>query len=250
MPSPRPDDPTVPDLVLAFKRHAQGHYRRPDGTTTNEVNEYRHACPPLLRLYADSPAAGFGPLALSAVRDAMVGLGWCRTRVNRQVGRVKRVFRWDVGRELVPAAEEAGLHRDRGGCRWLDGGDGDDRLKGDGGHDVLLGGAGADRIVGNADDILIAGATPFDASPAALCAAIDEWTRADKTAEQRVDHLRNGTGYNGSVRLDASSLFSDADADVLTGGSGYDWFVFDSVRDRVTDLNDEAYTDDLPFVDG
>ena len=33
----------------------------------------------------------------------MVELGWCRNRVNKQVGRVKRVFKWAVGVELVPA---------------------------------------------------------------------------------------------------------------------------------------------------
>src|SRR5262249_4112891 len=30
--------------------------------------------------------------------------GWCRTRVNKQVGRLKRVFRWAVGQELLPVA--------------------------------------------------------------------------------------------------------------------------------------------------
>jgi Ca2+-binding RTX toxin-like protein len=147
------------------------------------------------------------------------------------------------------------------------GGDGDDRLKGGGGHDVLLGeggadllvggsgrdlligGVGADRLVGNADDdILIAGWTLFDADPSALCAVMCEWTRTDKTAADRVSNLRNETGHNVLVRLDSGTLFSVADADVLTGSSGYDWFVFDSSRDRVTDLSDPAFGDDLGFI--
>jgi hypothetical protein len=41
---------------------------------------------------------------------------------------------------------------------------------------------------------------------------------------------------------------NDTDADVLTGSSGCDWFLFDPTRDRVTDLHDEAFADDLPFI--
>jgi integrase len=32
----------------------------------------------------------------------MVEIGWCRRRLNKQVRRVKRVFRWGVARNLVP----------------------------------------------------------------------------------------------------------------------------------------------------
>jgi hypothetical protein len=34
----------------------------------------------------------------------MIDLGWCRTRVNKQVGRVRRAFKWAASQELVPAA--------------------------------------------------------------------------------------------------------------------------------------------------
>ena len=102
----------------------------------------------------------------------------------------------------------------------------------------------------NADDVLIAGATLFDADPAALCAVMCEWTRTNRMVEERVTNLRTGTGHNGAVRLDAATLANETDADVLTGSSGYDWFVFDAARDRVTDLHDEAFSDDLPFIDG
>ena len=35
-----------------------------------------------------------------------------------------------------------------------------------------------------------------------------------------------------------------------TGSSGFDWFLFDDTRDRATDLHDEAFTNDLPFITG
>jgi len=32
---------SVNELLLAFMRYAEHHYRRPDGSPTNEINEYR-----------------------------------------------------------------------------------------------------------------------------------------------------------------------------------------------------------------
>ena len=88
----------------------------------------------------------------------------------------------------------------------------------------------------------------FETSYENLCAIMDEWTRTDKTATERVDNLRNGGGLNGSVRLDESSLLNDTDADVLTSSPGYDWFIFDAMLDRASDLNDETFTNDLEFI--
>ena len=38
----------------------------------------------------------FGPLGLKAVRQKMIEKGWCRTHINHQVNRVRRMFRWGV----------------------------------------------------------------------------------------------------------------------------------------------------------
>jgi ELWxxDGT repeat protein len=135
------------------------------------------------------------------------------------------------------------------GSDVLLGGSGNDLIVGGGGRDLLIGGDGADRIVGNGeDDILIADWSVHESSPAALSAIMDEWTRSDRTYLQRIDSLRFGTGLNGSVILDNTTIFADDDADVLTGSSGNDWFIFDHVRDRVTDLNDEVFLNDLAFI--
>jgi hypothetical protein len=37
---------------------------------------------------------------------------------------------------------------------------------------------------------------------------------------------------------------------LATGGPSCDWFLFDANRDRVTDLSDEAFLNDLPFING
>jgi parallel beta-helix repeat protein len=157
---------------------------------------------------------------------------------------------------------------------WLNGGDGNDRLKGGAGNDVLLGGAGddflsggdgrdlliggagADRILGNADDdILIAGTTDFDANEAALGLIMLEWTRADATFAVRVGHLQSGGGLNAGYLLTDNTVHDDLAADVLTGSSGSDWFLFNrdgdgGVKDKATDLStfESSYAEDIDWL--
>ncbi|MCC6798277.1 MAG: tyrosine-type recombinase/integrase [Candidatus Hydrogenedentes bacterium] len=81
---------------------------------TGEVAACRAAVVPLRELFGDSPAALFGPVALKGVRERMIGLGWVRSSVNKQCGRVKRCFGWGVENELVPAGVLEGLRAVRG----------------------------------------------------------------------------------------------------------------------------------------
>lgn len=123
---PPPLDPSVNQVLLAFLTHASSHYRRPDTTPTGEVKEFKLSVRPVRLLYGTTPARAFGPLALKAVRDWMVGRGLCRTLVNRRVGRIKHVFKWAASEELVPAAVHAalatvaGLRRGRTAARESD----------------------------------------------------------------------------------------------------------------------------------
>lgn len=101
-----PDDPssgiTVAQLVNRFRTHAETYYRRADGTPTSELNVYRSACRPLVRLYGSTPAADFGPKALKAVRQQMIDAGHGRVSINKKVRRIVRVFKWAVAEELIP----------------------------------------------------------------------------------------------------------------------------------------------------
>src|SRR5262249_23722274 len=65
-------DLTINELIKAFWPHVEKHYRRPDGTQTNEVNDYKLSLRPLKHLYGDDAAKDFGPLALKAVRELLV----------------------------------------------------------------------------------------------------------------------------------------------------------------------------------
>lgn len=55
----------------------------------------------LLALYADIPACDFSPMKLKAVRQRMVEAKWSRRHVNKQVGRLKHLWKWAAENELV-----------------------------------------------------------------------------------------------------------------------------------------------------
>lgn len=100
-----------------------------------------------------------------------------------------------------------------------------DNLTGGAGRDILIGGRGGDNLTGNGgDDLLIAGTTLYETNLAGLCAITNEWLRTDRTYSQRVSHLLNGGGLNGTTRLNATTVFDDAVGDNLTGNAGTDWF--------------------------
>jgi integrase len=102
-------DLSVNELILAFWKHAEEHYRQPDGTPTNELNDFRLSLKPLRELYGHTVAREFGPLALKAVRQKMIEARLCRGVINQRVGRIRRMFRWAVENELVTATVLHGL---------------------------------------------------------------------------------------------------------------------------------------------
>ncbi|MGA2498396.1 MAG: recombinase XerD [Tepidisphaeraceae bacterium] len=100
---------TITELVAAFWTHAENYYRNQDSESTSELSCYREALTPLRRLYGHTQAAEFGPLALKAVRQAMIDANLCRTNINHRIGRIKRVFKWGTENELVPPEVFHGL---------------------------------------------------------------------------------------------------------------------------------------------
>lgn len=100
--------PTVSELILAYWTFAESYYQQ-DGKPTKELACMRDAIRPLRKLYGSTPAHQFGPKALKAVRAAMIESGWCRNLINNRVNRIRRVFKWAVAEELVPASILHGL---------------------------------------------------------------------------------------------------------------------------------------------
>jgi len=112
----------VNQLIVAYLRYAQVYYRK-DGQLTSEYTAIVHALRHVKRLYGRSNVTRFGPIALQTVMQEFVVAGWARRTVNKQAGRVKRMFRWALSRELIPAnvshalSSVAGLRKGRTAAR-------------------------------------------------------------------------------------------------------------------------------------
>jgi hypothetical protein len=113
-------------------------------------------------------------------------------------------------------------------------------LRGGTGRNLIIGGAGADQLFGGGgDNIQIGGTTAYDQDLTALAALMKEFTRTDLNFHQRVDHLMNGTGLNGSYVLNTDpsagpvTVFDDGVADVLNAGGALDWFFVHKKEDVI-----------------
>jgi integrase len=95
---------SVNELYVRFLEHAATHYRRPDGSFTGEVAEYKLACRLVRELYGTIAADRFTTVALKAVRARMIDADWSRNVVNARINRIRHVFKWGVSEGLVPIA--------------------------------------------------------------------------------------------------------------------------------------------------
>lgn len=118
-------DLTLNELMLAYVRHAETYYVK-NGAPTSETETIKLALR-FMKPWGATLAREFGPLALRAVRDAMVAHpvtrtikvkdeitgetreekkivanGLSRGTVNRQIARIKGMFKWGAGQELIP----------------------------------------------------------------------------------------------------------------------------------------------------
>jgi len=92
---------TLNELFVGYLEHAERHYRGPDGKLTGEFALIKNVCRHARDLYGLTAATDFGPLALRAVREKFIGLGWCRKTVNQQIERLRRMFKWAASVELI-----------------------------------------------------------------------------------------------------------------------------------------------------
>lgn len=101
-PSPGGLDLTISELMVAYwDKHVTVYYSK-NGRPTSEVDNVRQALRFLRRLFGSTRTREFGPQALKLVRQAMVEAGRRRTLINKDVNRVRGMFRWAVEHELLP----------------------------------------------------------------------------------------------------------------------------------------------------
>ncbi len=105
-------DLTLNELMTRFMLHAEIYYRRPDGTPTYEVRDFKLSFRPLKLLYGDIPARDFNAPKLKSVRNLLIK-GYTHPKhgpqpalsrkvVNQRIGRIKKLFAWGVEECLVP----------------------------------------------------------------------------------------------------------------------------------------------------
>ena len=98
----KPATITVKEVLSRFWTHAEQYYRTETDGRVKELEQFRLAVRPLKDLYAETRAAEFGPRAVKTVRKRMIEMGWCRPYINKQMNRIRHVFKWAAGDELVP----------------------------------------------------------------------------------------------------------------------------------------------------
>jgi integrase len=97
LPTPPSQQPTMTilHLLAPYWRWAQQRY------TAAEVDTIKSALRVVEQLYGSQPATAFGPNAIRAVRAEMIRRGWTRRQINRQISRVRALFRWAASHELL-----------------------------------------------------------------------------------------------------------------------------------------------------
>lgn len=103
LPEPSGNGLTISELMLRFWFHAEKYYRKPNGQPTSELSCIREALRRLRGLHGSTIAGAFGPKQLKAVRQLMIDQELSRKTINNHIGRIKRMFKWGVAEELVPA---------------------------------------------------------------------------------------------------------------------------------------------------
>jgi hypothetical protein len=110
-----------------------------------------------------------------------------------------------------------------------------------GGRNLLIGGVRSDSLsAGSAGDILIGGATGYDANNTALMSLLAEWQSGDDylTPFNRPQGKQKG-GLTGSSKLVwGSTVKDDSFPDTLSGSTaGLDWFFANPAQDTLNYLN-------------
>lgn len=117
----------------------------------------------------------------------------------------------------------------------LIGGAGNDSIKGGKGRNLIVGGAGADKLTGGKlDDLLVAGHITL--TEVDLAGLFAEWV-ANRSFVQRVNNLMGVGGppmFNAAYLIVNNTVSDDDDQDSINGGKGLDWLLASTSSDKVS----------------
>jgi integrase len=94
---------TINELIVLYLELAESYYRK-DGAPTTQVDRIRAALRFVHVAYGRLEPAEFGPLKLTACREAMIAAGLSRKTCNAYVGEIRAMFKWGNACELLDVA--------------------------------------------------------------------------------------------------------------------------------------------------
>ena len=95
-------DPAVITVVEVIVRYLPWLAKQYKPVSQSHVEAAKGALKLLRGTFAHLAADEFSVRHLMQLRDAMIAKGWCRIYVNRQIDRVRDLFRWATETELIP----------------------------------------------------------------------------------------------------------------------------------------------------
>jgi len=96
---PPGSDIEIVELCGAYWQHAEQYYASSPGS----LDRIKVALRILKRTHSTTPVGEFGSLALQAIQHDLASQGKARTYVNHLCNVIRRVFKWGVAQEIVPA---------------------------------------------------------------------------------------------------------------------------------------------------
>lgn len=93
---------TVRVLVERYLEYAETYYTKPNGRRATHASNMDHATREIVELCGHRPAASVRASDLRDARDMMIARDLTRVTINERVNRLRHVFKWGVGRDLVP----------------------------------------------------------------------------------------------------------------------------------------------------
>jgi integrase len=94
---------TVAELANAYLNYVRKYYVDAQGNMTQEPANIEYALKPLIELYPAISIESFGPLMLKNVREKMIQSDWSRKVINKRIGHIRRMFKWAVSEQIIPA---------------------------------------------------------------------------------------------------------------------------------------------------
>lgn len=95
-------DISIIELAAAYWKYQKAYHGW--GKNVGDYYCLRDALRVVKQFYGDTPASEFGPLRLKACRQKMLELDWSRKYINRQIDRIRRMFKWGASEEMLPAS--------------------------------------------------------------------------------------------------------------------------------------------------